>query len=48
MLRVSMMPSNAACDLLALVDEHERMLVNTLLWTTICVAAALFAGPMLA
>ena len=44
MFRLLMRPSNAVCDALGLVDEHERgmvrMLVNTTLWTTICVLAA--------
>ena len=47
MFRLLMLPSNAICDVLGLVDEHERgmvrMLVNTLLWTTLCVAGALIA-----
>jgi hypothetical protein len=34
-----MLPANRVCDLFGLTDEHERgmvrMLVNTLLWTTI-------------
>ena len=34
-----MWPSNAVCDRLGLVNEHERgmvrMLINTLIWTTI-------------
>lgn len=51
MLRVFMMPSNAVCDLLGVVDEHERgmvrMLVNTLLWTTVCVTGALFVWTLL-
>lgn len=38
-LQALMWPSNAVCDRLGLVDEHERgmvrMLVNTLLWTSI-------------
>jgi hypothetical protein len=37
--RFLMWPSNFACDLLHLEDEHERgmlrMLVNTLVWTTL-------------
>lgn len=44
-----MWPSNAACDRLGLTDEQERsmvrMLVNTLLWTTVG-AIALFAAWM--
>jgi hypothetical protein len=47
MLRLIMLPSNAICDALGMTDEHERgmvrMLVNTLLWTTLCVTAALVA-----
>jgi hypothetical protein len=39
MLRLFMLPANRVCDLIGLTDEHERgmvrMLVNTLLWTTI-------------
>jgi hypothetical protein len=34
-----MAPSNAVCDALHVADEHERgmirMLVNTLIWTTV-------------
>jgi hypothetical protein len=41
--RLLMWPSNAAADLLGLVDEHERgmvrMLVNSLIWMTIAVVA---------
>lgn len=37
--RLLMSPSNAVCDALHVADEHERgmirMLVNTLIWTTI-------------
>jgi len=37
--KLLMWPSNLACDRLGLVDENERgmvrMLVNTVLWTTI-------------
>ena len=37
--QILMWPSNAACDWFGVKDEHERgmvrMLVNTLLWTTI-------------
>jgi hypothetical protein len=47
MFRLLMLPSNMVCDALHLVDEHERgmvrMLVNTLLWTTICVLGVLIA-----
>lgn len=47
MLRLFMLPSNAICDAMGIVDEHERgmvrMLVNTLLWTTVCVTVALIA-----
>ena len=48
-----MWPSNAVCDAFDMEDEHERgmvrMLVNTLLWTTIgatgfFVAWMLFSG----
>ncbi len=39
MFRLIMLPANRVCDALGLVDEHERgmvrMLVNTLLWTTL-------------
>lgn len=44
MFRMLMLPSNAVCDLLKLEDEHERgmvrMLVNTLLWTTVLIVIA--------
>ena len=44
LFQILMWPSNFACDLLGLKDEDERgmlrMLVNTLLWTTI--GAAMF------
>lgn len=50
MFRLLMLPSNAICDALGLVDEHERgmvrMLVNTLLWTTLCVTGALLAWTL--
>lgn len=40
-----MMPSNMVCDLLRMTDPHERgmvrMLVNTLIWTTLCVTLML-------
>jgi hypothetical protein len=39
MFRLIMAPANAVCDALGVVDENERgmirMLVNTLLWTTL-------------
>jgi len=39
LLRLIMLPANAVCDAVGLVDEHERgmvrMLVNMLLWTVI-------------
>jgi len=39
MFRLLMLPANAVCDAIGMTDEHERgmirMLVNTLLWTTI-------------
>ncbi len=39
MFRLLMLPANAVCDALGMVDENERgmvrMLVNTTLWTTI-------------
>jgi hypothetical protein len=39
------------CDALGMTDEHERgmvrMLVNTLLWTTLCVTFALVAWLLL-
>ena len=45
MLRFLMLPSNTVCDLLGMTDEHERgmvrMLVNTLIWTTLCVTVML-------
>ena len=52
MLRFLMAPSNAVCDALGMHDEHERgmvrMLVNTLLWTTICVIGFFVAWNLLA
>ena len=51
MLRLLMLPSNAICDALGMIDEHERgmvrMLVNTLIWTTLCVTVALVAWLLL-
>ena len=51
MLRLIMLPSNAICDALGMTDELERgmvrMLVNTLLWTTVCVTVALVAWVLL-
>jgi hypothetical protein len=51
MVRLIMLPSNAICDALGMTDEHERdmvrMLVNTLLWTTLCVTAALVVWLLL-
>ena len=39
LLHFLMLPANAVCDALGVVDEHERgmirMLVNMLLWTTL-------------
>ena len=50
LLQLLMTPSNAVCDLLGMTDEHERgmvrMLVNTLLWTTICVAVMLIVWAL--
>ena len=47
MLHLLMRPANAVCDALGMTDEHERgmvrMLVNTLLWTTVCVTVLLLA-----
>ena len=47
LFQIVMWPSNFACDLLHLEDEHERgmlrMLVNTLLWTSIGVLAFMIA-----
>ena len=47
LFQILMWPSNAACDLLHLEDEHERgmlrMLVNTLLWTSIGVVVFMVA-----
>ena len=44
--RVLAYPANVACDLLGLSDENERsvvrMLVNTLLWTTLGVIAVVW------
>ncbi len=41
MFRLLMLPSNAVCDALKLTADHERgmvrMLVNTVLWTTILI-----------
>jgi hypothetical protein len=51
MLRLIMLPSNGICDALGMTDEHERgmvrMLVNSLLWTTLCVTVALFVWVLL-
>ena len=51
MLRILMMPSNRVCDLLGMTDAHERgmvrMLVNTLIWTTLCVTVMLVAWTVL-
>jgi hypothetical protein len=47
--RLLMAPSNAVCDAFHVEDEHERgmirMLVNTLIWTTIG-AVAFFVAWM--
>jgi hypothetical protein len=47
LFQILMWPSNVACDWLGLEDDHERgmlrMLVNTLLWTTIGVVAFMTA-----
>lgn len=52
MLRLLMAPSNMVCDLLRMTDPHERgmvrMLVNTLLWTAVCVTAMLVAWTVVA
>ena len=46
-----MAPSNAVCDALKVADEQERgmvrMLVNTLIWTTIGAAGFFFAWVVL-
>jgi hypothetical protein len=51
MLRLIPLPSNAICDALGMIDEQERgmvrMLVNTLLWTTLCVTAVLVVWLLL-
>ena len=45
MLRLLLLPSNLVCDAMNIRDENERgmvrMLVNTLLWTTLCVTVML-------
>lgn len=45
-----MLPANRVCDAFNVTDEHERgmirMLVNTLLWTTV-VAVVFFAAWMI-
>lgn len=45
MLHLLMAPANAVCDALGMTDEHERgmvrMLVNTMLWTAICIVVLL-------
>ena len=50
MLRILMLPSNVVCDLLRMTDAHERgmvrMLVNTLIWTTLCVTVMLVAWTL--
>lgn len=47
MFRLLMLPSNAVCDALKLTDDHERgmvrMLVNTVLWTTILITVLTLA-----
>ena len=47
LFQMLMWPSNVACDRLGLQDEQERgmlrMLVNTVLWTTIGVVAFMAA-----
>ncbi len=49
MFHLLMLPSNLVCDALDMTDENERglvrMLVNTLLWTTIG-ATVFFVGWM--
>lgn len=44
LFQLLMLPANACCDRLGLVDENERgvvrMLVNALLWTVIGAAVA--------
>lgn len=47
MFRLLMLPSNTVCDVLKLKDDHERgmvrMLVNTVLWTTILITVLTLA-----
>lgn len=50
MFRLLMLPSNAVCDALKIVDEHERgmvrMLVNTLIWITILITVLTLAWTL--
>lgn len=52
MFHLLMLPANAVCDALGVVDEHERgmirMLVNMLLWTTLGAVVFMVAWVLVA